>query len=97
MGKQKSIVAKLRAMMPDCKDVSMLIIKEQETTLTFKQKLKMYFHVYVACKFCNLFYKQTRLLHKHIHQIKKNDGLDYKLSQEEKINIQTLIEKELKA
>lgn len=84
-------------MLPDCKGVTMLIIKEQETSLKLSERVKMYFHVYVVCKFCNLFYKQSNLLHQHIKKLSLHehaDKLDYHLSDHKKKQLQDLLDKE---
>ena len=94
---KKTLKEFLSASMINCKDTSMLIIKHQENALTFVEKIKMYFHVYVACKLCRLFYKQSNELHEHIQKISKDShagNISYQLSDEQKSNLQNIIVKE---
>jgi hypothetical protein len=93
--KPKSIAGKLRGLMPDCKDATALIIKEQEVPLAFGEKVRMYFHVFVICKFCRLFHKQSWALHHHIrHMVQPDDATrDYKLSDAQKTELQKVLDR----
>jgi hypothetical protein len=87
----------LMAYMTNCKDATMLVIKHQENSLTMIEKIKMYFHVHVACKLCRLFYKQSNELHQQVQKLSKEsklDNLSYRLTNEEKSELQNVIEKE---
>lgn len=95
--KKKSVIGWLNSLAPNCKEVSMLAIKEQETDLSFKEKCKLYFHIYVACKFCRLFRKQIHLLHHHIHNHSKNTvlGNHFVLDEQTKFAMQAKINEQL--
>jgi hypothetical protein len=84
--------------MPNCKDITLLIIKNQELKLSFYDRFKMYFHVFVVCKLCKLFYLQSNSLHRRIHQLSSlhhKDVTDYTLTEEQKRTLQTKIDKEI--
>jgi hypothetical protein len=98
MGKINTDLKKfLMASMTNCKDATMLIVKHQENSLTVMEKFKMYFHVHVACKLCRLFYRQSNELHQQVQKFSKEsklDNLSYRLTNEEKSALRSIIEKE---
>jgi len=95
MAKQKTIVGKFHALFPCCKDVTMMIEKEHQMKLDFYSKFKMYFHIYMVCKFCRAFRVQSYLLQKKLKEMKEsyvNESLQYELSLEQKTKMQKAID-----
>jgi hypothetical protein len=93
---KRSIAGKLRGLMSTCQDMTMLIIKEQEVPLSVMEKLKLYTHVYIVCKFCRLFRKQSWALHHHVQKMAQEQTVGHHLSTEQKERLQALINKEEK-
>ncbi len=97
-GKKKSLVGWFHSLFPNCKDTTLLIVKEQETHLHFTERFKMLFHVYIVCKFCRMFRKQSGMLHQHVHQMMKESTLDttvFKLTDKQKRDIEDAINRQL--
>ncbi len=85
------------SLMPDCKQITMLIVKEQEVKLSLKEKFDMHLHL-IICKFCKAFRIQTRLLDAHIHKLAHDESplpVNHMLSAQKKEAIQQAIDKEL--
>jgi hypothetical protein len=94
--KQKTIIGRINSVFPSCKEVTMLIIKEQEITLSFSEKAKLIFHT-AMCSFCRVFKKQSTILHEHIHKRLVEEGsesIPFSLSEKDKNAMQTLIDNE---
>lgn len=88
---------RLVRLMPDCKEITLLIVKEQEITLSLKEKFDMHFHLMI-CKFCKAFRIQSGALHQHIQRVAHNESeyvVKNTLDPQKKAAIQTLINKEL--
>lgn len=91
--KKKSILGKIDSLFPNCRDVTMLVVKEQEIPLTFRQKYCLYFHLMV-CKFCRAFRVQSGILHQHVHHLSKeaaNAETGQSMSAERKAEIEKLL------
>lgn len=85
------------SLMPDCKEITMLIVKEQELKLSLKEKFDMHLHLMI-CKFCRAFRIQTRLLDAHIHKLAHEESslpVNHTLDPQKKEAIQQEINKEL--
>lgn len=67
--KTTSFAGKLNSLFPNCKEVTMLIVKEHETKLSSFERFKLYFHTAIVCKFCKAFKIQSRFLNKHVHNM----------------------------
>lgn len=96
--KKKSLIGWFHSLFPNCKETTLYIVKEQETSLHFTERFKMLFHVYLVCKFCRLFRKQSGMLHHHVHEMMKESSLEtsvFKLSDRQKREIEESINRQL--
>jgi hypothetical protein len=97
-GKKKSIVGHINGLFPNCREVTMLVVKEQEMALTFPEKIKLFFHANIVCKFCRVFRKQSGILHKHIHKMAEegaSSSVKFTLDAHRKSAMQAAIDREM--
>ncbi len=95
-GKHKTFLGKLNGLFPTCKEVTLLVVKEQEQALTRSEKLKLFFHAGIVCSFCKVFRRQSGLLHQHIHKAAgyaEAEQPRYALSDQKKSELQAEINK----
>lgn len=96
--KKKSILARIDSLFPNCKEVTMLVVKEHEIELTLSEKIKLFFHANIVCSFCKIFRQQSGILQKHIHKMAEDDqfsNMTFTLDDQEKSAMQAAIDKEI--
>ena len=94
---KNTIMKRLVRLMPDCKEITLLIVKEQEVTLSLKEKFDMHFHLMI-CKFCKAFRIQSGVLHQHIRRVAHNESeyvVKNTLDPQKKAAIQDAVERYL--
>jgi len=80
-----------KKLMITCKEATMLSVQKSEINLSFSDRMRLFIHLLV-CQYCRLFDKQSKLIDKLI----SNWKADKTLSDIDKNQIQSIIEKELK-
>ena len=76
----------------DCRRATYLSELRKEGKLTFSQRFGVWFHL-LYCKVCALFFKQSELIEKHVHNYREEQIHRLDTSRREKI--QQLLDKEI--
>ena len=69
--------------MINCEQATYLIDKEQYTSLSFKEKFDLNFHL-MTCKFCRLYEVESHLINEKLTQVFTFDKVELKLSEAQK-------------
>jgi hypothetical protein len=80
-----------KKLMITCKEATMLSVLKVEINLSFQNRLRLFIHLLI-CQYCRLFDKQSKMIDKLI----SNWKTDKRLSDNDKNQLQSIIEKELK-
>lgn len=80
-----------KKLMISCKEATMLSVQKAEINLSFSDRFRLFIHL-IICQYCRLFDKQSKIIDKLI----SNWKTDKKLSDIDKTQLQSIIEKELK-
>lgn len=64
----------MRKIMLTCEKSTLLIVKEQEGKITFREKLQLRMHL-LACRFCRLFKKQNAFIASNIENLHQHPEL----------------------
>ena len=80
-----------------CKKATLLISKEQENSISFKEKILMHKH-FLICSVCALFYKQSNLLQAVLKTLRKEEDTEelIELNEQQKNKLQNIVDRELK-
>jgi len=73
-----------------CEKATFLIVKKEEQSLTFSEKLSLAAHLSI-CKFCRNFSRQSEFISRHVPNLTSSE----ELSEEDKLKILREIEKKL--
>ncbi|MBL4708593.1 MAG: hypothetical protein JKY48_09175 [Flavobacteriales bacterium] len=87
----------IKKTMLTCKEATMLVVKEQEITLTSKEKIRLKIHL-MMCKLCSLFKKEAHFIDKnitHLHNSDRNAGQTGSFSAREKEKLEKLLRDKL--
>ncbi|MCH7534253.1 MAG: hypothetical protein IH948_00620 [Bacteroidetes bacterium] len=84
----------MRKLMLDCKQATLLISKSQEVELNVGEKLKLRAHL-MACKYCNLFKKESQFLEDNISHMINDLDQGNTLSEDSKKALQEAIDAKL--
>ena len=79
-----------KKLMITCKEATMLSVQKAEINLSFSDRFRLFIHL-IICQYCRLFDKQSKMIDKLI----SNWKTDKKLSDIDKTQLQSIIEKEL--
>jgi len=83
---KKTIVKGMNRVMLDCDTATLLITKNEFTSLSCIEQIKLRMHL-LSCKYCRRFKKQSTVISLHVHQINvdlSNAKLHMHLSDEQK-------------
>ena len=79
-----------KKLMISCKEATMLSVQKAEINLSFSDRFRLFIHL-IICQYCRLFDKQSKMIDKLI----SNWKTDKKLSDIDKTQLQSIIEKEV--
>ena len=92
MKKNKNIIGHAKSIFPNCKDTTLLVVKEQERSLYMTEKIRLYFHLMI-CSFCRLFRTQSNMIHTQIHELVLKNKIVFKLTEEQKHSMKIILGK----
>ncbi len=99
MNNTKELIQKMGVLFLNCKQATLLVVMEQEVKLSFLNRVKLYVHLNLFCKYCKTFKIQTTMLQKSINKQVQEDltlRTNFKMNEDKKLHIAQMIEDILK-
>lgn len=83
-----------KSLVNNCRETTLLILKSEDRRITFREKIRMHYHL-LYCNICRRFSKQSKRLNRDLKQYKEvlDQNPPFHLSEEAKSKIRETLSK----